>query len=189
MPDSQRKLICISWAWWREAQVNVDQNLWITSHFVKLYLDNKLHIFLLQHVSVLLWSWIPATQKSLLCSPSPSAGRESALDTQMTIFEYEPFFFSFMSFCCSPSWLQSASKQPHLPLCPCPLGHWERGQCVQKWASGTSSGIPAPDQSDLTPVRLPGRLPGDGGARRWSRGAARVSQRKDVFAHRQVTNI
>lgn len=38
-------------------------------------------------------------------------------------------------------------------------------------------------------MRLPGRLPGDGGAGRRSGGAARVSPRKDVFAHRQVTNI
>lgn len=152
-------------------------------------------LFLPQLVSRPLWCWVRVTQKSLLFSPSLSAGRESAVDALMTTFEYGHFSILITN-------LPEALLLYRLYLCPdfsgsnwltcsfffffyC-LGHGERGQCVQKWTTGTTPGTPAPDQSDFTPVCLPRRLFGDWRTRRQRGGTARVSPRKDVPAHCQV---
>lgn len=67
------------------------------------------------------------------------------------------------------------------------LGHGERGQRVQEWTAGATPRTPAPDQSDLTPLCLPGCVSGDWRTRRQCGGTARVSTWKDVLAHCEVT--
>lgn len=190
-----RRLICTLWLWWRGAQVKITQILMIEfaniNNLIYVCSFTSLNRFLPQLVFSPLWCWVPVTQKSLPFSPSPSAGRESAVDALMTTFEYEHLI--------SIALFHKCFIVVHALLClhysgsnqlTCPflfiLGHGERGQCVQKWTTRTTSRTPAPDQSDLTPVCVLGRLSGDWKSR-WRRGRTpRVSQRKDVLAHCQV---
>lgn len=67
------------------------QNWLLLIVWLELDFINKLSVSVSssQLVSRPQWCWVPVIQRSLLFSPSLSAGRESAVDALMTTFEYE----------------------------------------------------------------------------------------------------
>lgn len=181
----QRRLTCTLWVWWRGAQVSLcaADDLPTICHFKCLQENPCLK---LTRVCSLppdrrsAESPLPRGLSSVLPVPQLEGG---AYRTNWRQPQGTTAFCHTCSIaeCCAPC---NTDRFPHLCL---PLqGYGERSERVQKWTTGSASGSPALDQSDLPSLCLFGRVPGDWRARRWRGGAERVPAGEDVSTHREV---